>query len=828
MIAPLPATRFDAVPAELRDRPQWVAWRYEPRGDKRTKVPVNPATNRNASATDPATWGTFDTALTALDWYPVNGIGFVLSADDPYFMVDLDDAFDIDMLHPWASEIIDRFPDCYCEVSPSGQGIRIIGHGALPSGGNRRGQIELYDRARFSTITGAVYDGMATIGPDCTEALTAFHAALFAPVIAVTTPVQAAPTITFSDDELLARALAAKNGEKLQRILSGDISGYDSASEADAAAAAMLKFWTQDADQIERILRLSSLQRDKWDEHRTYLDTTVKNALALPGETFNAPSNIVDFRTHLNGGSGGGKNNDPPSDDQTVAGFRLSDIGNGQRLAHRINGKAMYCHPAKRWYVYDGQRWNDDALGYLMRWAKDSVLTMYDALSALEDKDRTALLKHALKSESERSLNAAINLARSEDGIPVLPDEFDREPMLLNVENGTIDLTTGQLRPHNPDDHISKLAPVRFDPDATCPRWLAFLEQIFEGDQERIAYLQRVLGYCLTGNTSERAVFIAYGSGRNGKTTLSRLMASIVGDYAKRTPTETIMVSRNQSSIPNDIAALVGARFVMVAETEEGRKLNVSKVKDMAGDEELVGCFKYGEFFTFRPNFKLWISTNHKPVIPGNDQAIFDRFQLIPFTYRVPDGDVDKGLEAKLADEKPGILNWLIQGCQDWQKNGLKPPQNVTDATNQYRSEMDMIGNFVSELCVVGDGYQVTSNALYAAYKEWCKTNSENPISGVWFSRNMTERGFEARRVGKNNVRTLLGLALDGEATGRQMEMATGKNGERTDGRPVATGTSWDFSKNAPREGTLGKYRSPDEIPVANQETTMPDKGEWL
>lgn len=816
----------DNIPAELKERPQWVCWSYRERDGKRTKLPIDPKTGALASSTDPSTWSTFGEATLSLEWGHHDGIGFVFTANDPFFMIDLDSARDIDINAEWADGIVERFP-IYWEVSPSGNGLRGIGRGVLPEGGNRKGKIELYDRARFSTVTGNTLDG-DEIGGDCTPTLAAFHRELFEPVIAITSPVHPnPPTPQMTDEEVLERALQAKNGDKLRALLAGDISGYDSQSEAELAAVGCLKFWTRDPEQIERILRLSSLQREKWDTNKTYVDRTVQTALQQPGPTYEPPNNVIDFRKHLGGGGGSGGDagtGEPPTSDDAVPGFRLSDLGNGQRLAHRIRTHAMYCHPAKRWYVYDGMRWNSDDIGWLLESAKASVLTMYDALSALPDKQRTELLKHALKSESERSLKAAIALATSEPGIPVLPDEFDRDSMLLNVENGTLDLETGQLRPHSPDDRISKLAPVQHDISATCPRWLAFLSEIFEGDAAKIRYMQKALGYTLTGKTTERAVFFLWGVGKNGKSTLLTVMSVIMGDYHQKTPTETIMAKRNDGGIPNDIAALKGARLVTASETEENRRLNVSKVKDMSGNEELTARFLHGEFFKFRPQFKLWLSTNHKPVIPGNDRAMFDRCKLVPFTYRVPDDQIDKDLEQKLLAEAPGILNWLIDGCLAWQSEGLEPPKSVVDATEQYRTEMDQLAAFFADRCILGPEYRATSSALYAAYKAWCEANGEKQNSANWFGRQLTERELDQIHDGPNRVRTRIGIGL----------LDDNNRGERI--QSVQNANSDVFSKSSSREGeNIGKSVQEQEMRSSVQEPLdgMPnesvvDDGGWV
>ncbi len=285
----------DNVPQELKRLSQWVCWRYETRGEKRTKVPISAKTGALASTTDPDTWSSFGEATLSMEWGQHDGIGFVFAASDPYFFIDLDDARDIDVTEPWAAEIVDRFP-IYWEVSPSGSGLHGIGRGTLPAGGNRKGKIEVYDRARFATVTGQALDGNE-VGEDCTETLATFHAERFAPVIAVTQ--DDAPPPPMSDEELLDKALRAANGDKLRRLLEGDTSGYGSDSEADAAVAGILKFYTQDADQIERILRLSGLQREKWDTNRTYLRRTIENAIKLPGDRYEGKGKVVDFRRHL-------------------------------------------------------------------------------------------------------------------------------------------------------------------------------------------------------------------------------------------------------------------------------------------------------------------------------------------------------------------------------------------------------------------------------------------------------------------------------------------------------------------------------------------------
>ncbi len=295
----LPTPLFtDNIPQELRELDQWVCWRYVTRDGKRTKLPVSAKTGTAASSTDPETWASFGEATLSLEWGSHDGIGFVFTKADPFFMVDLDDARDIDVNAEWAGEIVNRFP-IYWEVSASGRGLKGIGRGKLPPGGNRKGQIELYDDARFTTITGDSLD-YADIGADCTPVLEAYHRELFPPQDPPPSHDDAPPP-PMSDEELLEKALRATNGEKLRRLLEGDTTGYSSDSEADAAVAGILKFYTDDPDQIERLMRLSGLQREKWDTNKTYLRRTIENAIKLPGERYEGKGKVVDFRRRLNG-----------------------------------------------------------------------------------------------------------------------------------------------------------------------------------------------------------------------------------------------------------------------------------------------------------------------------------------------------------------------------------------------------------------------------------------------------------------------------------------------------------------------------------------------
>jgi putative DNA primase/helicase len=280
------------------------------------------------------------------------------------------------------------------------------------------------------------------------------------------------------------------------------------------------------------------------------------------------------------------------------------------------------------------------------------------------------------------------------------------------------------------------------------------------GKADLVQFLQRAIGYSLTGLTIERCMFILWGGGKNGKSTLLDTMLEILADHAARTNTDTLMASRNVG-IPNDIAALKGMRFVFAVEGEEGRRLAEAKIKDLTGGDTISARFMRGEWFSFRPEFKLWLGTNHRPAIRGTDDAIWDRIRLVPFHRRFEPHEQDKHLKDKLLAEAPGILAWAVEGCLDWQREGLGEPAAVREATHQYRSSEDVVGNFIDDRCEMGSGLQVTKHALYTAYKTWCEQNGEKPVTQRKLSDLLKERGgIDESRVGKERTHYWIGLSL--------------------------------------------------------------------
>jgi putative DNA primase/helicase len=438
--------------------------------------------------------------------------------------------------------------------------------------------------------------------------------------------------------------------------------------------------------------------------------------------------------------------------------LHCSDYGNARRLIGKHGHDLHYCHEWNKWLVWDGRRWREDANGEIVRRAKNTVEAMHaEAAHAQTVESKKLLQAHALKSEGEARINAMISLARSEPGVPVAPVELDADPFALTVANGTIDLRSGLLRPADRADLSTRIAPFPFDENAECPTWLAFLHRIMRGRQSLIDFLQRAAGYSLTGDVGERVVFILYGTGANGKSVLVETMQAILGDYALRTPTETLLAKR-EGAIPNDVAKLKGARLVSASESDEGRRLAESLIKELTGGDTVSARFMRGEFFEFKPECKIWLRTNHMPEVRGTDEGIWDRLRLIPFEVRIPPDERDKQLQQKLLTEAAGILNWMIQGCALWQRYGLGVPLEVSSATQAFRNQMDQLSFFIEDCCVLSATAETTAADLFRAYTRWCEDNNNHAGTQQKFGRKLQERGLTQMRTAKARMWRGVGL----------------------------------------------------------------------
>ena len=434
-----------------------------------------------------------------------------------------------------------------------------------------------------------------------------------------------------------------------------------------------------------------------------------------------------------------------------------TDLGNARRLVERHGENMRFVATWNQWLIWDGRRWRRDTTAEAFRLAKETVASIYlEVLHSEESDERKEIVKWAVKSEAEARIRSMLALAQSEPEIALDSDAFDRSPYLLTVENGTLDLRGGKLLPHERRHLLTRLAPVVYDPEAQCPTWLTFLTRIMDGDAALIAFLQRAIGYSLTDDTSEQVLFLLHGNGQNGKSKMLEAIEGVVGDYGMQTPTTTLMAKRD-NNIPNDVARLKGARFVKAIETDEGHALAESLVKQMTGGDMLSARFMRGEWFDFRPSFKLWLAANHLPQIRGNDDGIWRRIRYIPFEVQIPEDERDNHLGEKLQAEYSGILAWAVQGCLMWQREGLKPPEKVTRATSEYRETMDRFSAFLDDCCVLSKNATVSAKRLRIAYEQWCTENGEHPKNQTWFGLQLQRRGITKVR---SNTVTYFGIGL--------------------------------------------------------------------
>lgn len=485
-------------------------------------------------------------------------------------------------------------------------------------------------------------------------------------------------------------------------------------------------------------------------------------------------------------GSNGGRISLDEVLDRDSAPYPLSDLGNAERLVARHGAGLRYCHNWGKWLVWDERRWVVDDTGAVRQMARQTVRSIYEEASgAADETQRKAVAKWAMSSEAKTRIDAMVGLAEAELGIPVTPDKLDADPWLLNVLNGTIDLHSGELRGHQREELITKLAPVEYDPEASAPTWQTFLEHVQPNEQVR-GFLKRSAGYSATGDTSEQCMFIDSGSGANGKSTYHEALHATLGDYAMRTPAETLLAKR-AGGVPNDIARLKGARLVTASETDEGRRLNESLIKDLTGQDTISARFMRAEWFDFTPTHKLHLATNHKPEIRGTDPAIWRRIRLIPWAVTIPPSKQDRRLPEKLKAERSGVLRWLVEGAREWAQEGLNAPDEVRLATNEYRADQDVLAAFLEDCCVV-DHYETGfAGKLWKAWHRWCEENGETAGTQKRFGTKLKERGFKNDRDGVTRRKVWYGIALrpDWEERAeldheKKIEFAGGPGGTKT------------------------------------------------
>lgn len=477
---------------------------------------------------------------------------------------------------------------------------------------------------------------------------------------------------------------------------------------------------------------------------RTYQENEVINAV---GKVFSSPlpSSVFDI-------------SEQSATKQNLTKFSTTDSGNAERVHVYAGSNFRYVTESGQWLLWDGQRWNPDSNGGMVRLFVSVMKLTGTQAFQLEQLAAKAITKHSLQSMDASKVSAGLQMLKSILGVSVSVNDLDADPWMIGTTDGMIDLKTGM--PITPDRSklITKKIGTRYDESATCPTWGRFLHTVTNGDGELIQFLQSAVGYTLTGSNREQCLFFLHGSGQNGKGVFSETIKRLIGDYGQTAPESLFTKDRNQSAT-NDVARLAGCRMAIAAELEEGSCFAESRIKSLTGGDTITARFLHQEFFDFAPSHHFWISGNHKPTVKGSDLGIWRRIRLIPFTVRISDAEKDPNLADKLADELPGILNWAIEGCLRWQREGLIPPHCVKQATEEYRIDEDVVGQFLQDCTVEDASGRVLISSLYEAYQAWAsKGGIKRPDTARTLNRKLEERGNQ--RLMSGGGRFWKGIAL--------------------------------------------------------------------
>ena len=730
------------IPQEMKDAPQWVC------AVGNDKVPKNPKTGGNAMSNNPDTWGTFKEAVEACKKYKFDYLGFMFAP--PYFGVDLDHCLENDTL---CDDFVETLRS-YAEISKSGNGLHIICKGELPKGARRRGNVEMYSNGRYFICTGNVYNDSYTQIVDCTETIKFLHEK-YLPASEPKASVSKQVTIELEDHEVIDKARHCKSGQMFNILYSGDWQSlFSSQSEADLSFCNHLAFWTgRNAIQMDRIFRSSGLMRSKWDGNMT-----IQKAIASCVDVYEGQENVSDLAISFF--QGGNK-----FAVKSVKIYNKTDSGNAHRLYDKFGDVIRYSYNRKKWFFWDNRKWQLDESGAIKKLADEICDDLYKEALLEQDEDlQKSAMKFAHKTESHNNKEAMIKECQHLYDIPASPNDFDAYLEYLNCFSGVINLRNGELLPHDSRLMLTKLCYSEYDNSGKKPkRWLKFLDEVTNGNKELQEYIQRCVGYSLHGSTQEQCVYFLYGMGNNGKSTFLDTLSDLFGDYANNTQPESLMMHSKLggTGANSDIARLKSARFVTSEEPTEGVRLNEGLIKQLTGGSKITCRFLYGDEFEYTPEFKLWVATNHKPVIRGTDFGIWRRIKLIPFEVNIPPEKVDKNLKYKLREEFPQILAWAVEGCLKWQKYGIQEPKCVTDATAEYKKEMDLIAGFV-EQCIVIDydcREKIMASEMFSIYSKWAKQNNEWEMSSKRFFMEAKKRLPETGRSSKGVFYTSIKLS---------------------------------------------------------------------
>jgi len=432
--------------------------------------------------------------------------------------------------------------------------------------------------------------------------------------------------------------------------------------------------------------------------------------------------------------------------------FSRSDLGNSKRLKFWHGRDLHYCYPWKQWLCWDGKIWKVDEMGQINRRYREMLQLMREQELPLfprgdeeDNQERKKFFQFLGSCESVSKMKNAIESLKSEEGIAVMPESLDEDLFFFNCQNGTIDLRIGRLLEHDRSKLQTKISPVSYNRRAKCPKWENFLSQIFNKDGDLCRYVQKCVGYSLSGSIEEQCFFILYGSGQNGKSTFLDTLRFILGDYYEAAAFTTFLKGGDDGPRA-DIASLRGARFVSASESEDGQRLDEPLVKSITGGDMIKCRSLYKDFFQFMPQFKIWLSTNHLPRISRGGKGMWRRVRLIPFLVTIKDEEIDRELPNKLLEEAEGILAWCVEGVKLWNREGLGLPESVKRATGKYAKNQDVVGLFIDDCCEVDDHFHEPVGDMYKSYANWAISNGEYKLSNRRFGSILNDKGFEKVR----------------------------------------------------------------------------------
>ncbi len=745
---------FVNIPDALKQNTSFCVWKMEKVKGRKTKVPYNPRTRALAKTNDPSTFADFNTAMKAYAIGGWDGIGYRVS--EGIGAIDIDHCIREDgTLTDVAASILGIFSNAYFERSPSGTGLR--GFFKLSPDfaydktvyyiNNRKHGLEVYlpgTTNRFVTVTGDMFrDG--TVSLDDNALQTALDT--FMKRSSRISEGTVEPCSYLDDEGVIAHASASESGDKFKMLYEGNWEeGYDSQSDADMALVAILAFWCGNSEeQIDRIFRSSGLMRDKWDRRtgdNTYGQITIRNVVSTNSKIYTpiAASSAEDDFDSLDTAEDDKRPSFRPDlshitltleemQPHTNARYQRDEIGIGNAFADYFKPIARFNGDRNVWYVYDGSVWQPDENALVVaELAKHLADKLYAFALQIKDEDtRTRYIKRIQKLQMRKNRKTMVEDAKSVH--PIRMSAFDSNVYLLNLENGTLDLRTMEFHDHNPEDFITKISHINYDPSATCPRWNQFIDEVMVGRKEVGRYLQKAIGYSLSGDTSLECLFIMFGpTTRNGKTTTIETILRVMGEYGRSAKPDMLATNyfRGQSNgSSDDVARLAGARFVGISEMEQKLTINASLTKQLTGNGSITARFLYEGYFEFHMQAKIFIDTNHLPNV--TDRTLFEsgRLKIIPFTRHFEDHEQDKTLKTTLMQPEnlSGILNWCIEGYKLYKAEGLDEPEEVRTATEEYRVDSDRIAQFMRQCLKKEKGAEIKASAVYGHYKDWCSDN---------------------------------------------------------------------------------------------------------